>query len=795
MSLKVLIPSMFQRRVLLLGVLFVLSLSPLAAQLVRLTLAQGADLRLAAEARLTRSQETPTVRGRIVDRKGRVLAQDRPRFDLAVDYRVIDGTWATDQARRAAARAAGSAWGSLSRDQRQAMVDVYVPVYRVHLDRAWDRLAEVGGVSRAQLDRARDGVIAMVTRRQDAVTAARLEQERARVAASGRTPTARDERAMRRRAEAPILEKERAHVVIARVDDERGFRAIGVSEEQVELELPLADDRLSEARRLPVDIVPTVPGLSVRDSGERDYPNENVRVRIDRTTLPRPVASDEPLEIEVSGVACHILGTLRDTVFQSAAGDPASGTVDVLGDADRRREYLKARPEVAERARRGLGGDRGSYRDGDRIGAWGLEHTYENELRGLRGVRTTRVDTGEREFVPPEPGRDVRLTIDVDFQARVQALLDPRLGLARVQDWHKQESPTQPVGSDLAGAAVVLDVDTGDILALVSTPTYTREEWETQRERLAADLVGTPLVNRATGKYYTPGSIVKPLILVEAVARGKYDVSQAIACTGHLYERSPNAYRCWIYKRFQTTHSATLGHDPGAEEAIMVSCNIFFFTLGRRLGPEGVITAFRDFGVGSTFGLGVGGEAPGALGFDAAHPLLGIETGDATQMGIGQGPVTWTPLHAANAYATLARDGVWVQPRIVVGAARPEPRDLGLDPRAVRAAIEGLRASVGEHQGTGNHIATGNGEEPIFNVPGVRVWGKTGTAQAPRIFTRGEPRELLEEGDHSWFVVLAGRDRPRYAIAVVIDFGGSGGKVSGPIANQIIHALVAEGYL
>ncbi len=784
---------MFQRRVLLLAVLFVLGLTPLGVQVARLTLVQGADLRAAAESRLTRSQQTPTVRGRIVDRKGRVLAQDRPRFDLAVDFRVIDGSWAEDQARRAAARSAGTSWGGLSREAREALVDRHRPIYLAHLDAAWNRLAEVGGVSRAELDASRDRVISMVTSRQDAVSAARLAQEQER--AAGRTLSDRDERAMRRRAEAPIAERYRPHVVIARVDDERGFRAIALREEERDLEMPASDDRLGDARRVSTDTVPVVPGLEVRDSGERDYPNETVRVRVPRDAFPSPVRADSPLDLEVTGVACHILGTLRETVYQTMKGDPAAGTIDVVGDADRRREFLRANPALEAKAREGLGVDRGAYRDADRIGASGLEHAYEHQLRGLRGVRTTRVDSGERIFVPPEPGNDVRLTLDIDLQARVQALMDPRLGLARVQAWHKQESATKPIGADLSGAAVILDVDTGDILALVSTPTYTRREWMEERERLAADLVATPLINRATGKFYTPGSIVKPVILVEAVARGVYDPSQTIACTGHLYERQPNAYRCWIYKRFMTTHSATLGHDPGPEEATMVSCNIFFFTLGRRLGPEGVIAAYREFGVGRIFGLGVGGESPGAMGFRADTPLLGLGVGDATQMGIGQGPITWTPLHAAQAYATLAREGVWVHPRIVLGASRPEPADLGLDRRAVRAAMEGLRLSVADRRGTGRLITTERGEEPIFNASGVRVWGKTGTAQAPRVFSRDDPPELLEEGDHSWFVVLAGRDRPRYVISVVVDFGGSGGKVSGPIANQIIHALIAEGYL
>jgi penicillin-binding protein 2 len=116
-------------------------------------------------------------------------------------------------------------------------------------------------------------------------------------------------------------------------------------------------------------------------------------------------------------------------------------------------------------------------------------------------------------------------------------------------------------------------------------------------------------------------------------------------------------------------------------------------------------------------------------------------------------------------------------------------------------AMEGLRLAVNGEHATGRTLTFDGNQESIFNAEGVKVWGKTGTATAPSI-READPDgpgpakgEIIEEGDHSWFVVIAGRDRPRYVIAVVIDYGGSGGKVSGPIANQIIHALIAEGYL
>jgi cell division protein FtsI/penicillin-binding protein 2 len=171
-------------------------------------------------------------------------------------------------------------------------------------------------------------------------------------------------------------------------------------------------------------------------------------------------------------------------------------------------------------------------------------------------------------------------------------------------------------------------------------------------------------------------------------------------------------------------------------------------------------------------------------------------------MGIGQGPIAWTPLHAADAYATLARGGVRVRPTVVKrSAARADPPAAPVPSWAVDKAMEGLRLAVSDERGTGHHLTfEDGGRVPIFDVPGVSVWGKTGTASARRAVSEADGEGSgagVADMDHSWFVVLVGRvgDRPRYAVAVLMEYAGSGGKVSGPIVNQVIRALAAEGYL
>lgn len=813
MGLDAIIPSMYHRRLLLLAGASSLALVPLTLRLGELTIVRSTDLRAAAEERLVRVRQTPTTRGTITDRKGRILAQDRPSYDIAVHYGVITGQWAQQRAGRAARRSVGARWLELSPAERRELEEIYRAAYEQHLDRAWDELSIAAGVSRTRIDEERAAIIAEVTRRRDRYAERLVAREMEAIRAQGREPTIEEvEDSRRRAAKATISEQDAIHALLRGVSDEAGFACQALEDEEVPLDVAgTADAELASS-----DLVERIPGLRVLDAGEREYPYESVQVPLDRSTFPGPLrfapgeqpdeadgetageaAKRTPLNIRVDGLAMHVLGRLRERVHAE--------------DAAARTAALNADPALRAVAYEGAGVDRGSYRELDRVGDMGVESSQEPLLRGLRGVQVVRMDTGERRAVPARTGRDVRLTIDALLQARVQAVMSPEAGLAVVQPWHGQEGPTQQMGEALNSAAVVLDIDTGDILAMASMPSFTHRQAREEPESVFGDPTRLAYLNRAISKPYQPGSIVKPLILVGAVQRGNYNLSQRIECSGHLFEGRPNEFRCWIYKRFSTTHTAQFGHDLSSEEAIMASCNIFFFTLGRRLGLEGVTEVYREFGVGETFNLGLfdsrreNVEYPGELGSADGKPL-GL--GDAIQMGIGQGPVAWTPLHAADAYATLARPGgVRVAPRLIMGATGPtlaprrEPRDLGLDPSAQAAALEGLRLAVSDERGTGHHLSFDGVRENIFNAPGVTIWGKTGTATASPVYADPDgpdgpqQSQLIAEGDHSWFVVLVGRGRPQYAISVVVDFGGSGGKVSGPIANQIIHALIAEGYL
>jgi len=773
---------MFHRRLALLGLSLLIPATAMGLQLGRLTIAEGAALRAEAESRLVRRSWTPTVRGRILDRHGRVLAHDAPSYDIEVSFESISGAWAERMSGAYTRRRYAEEWPKLSPGERAALIARYRTVYEAHAERGWAVLAEQAGISVSELESRRARVSGRVSSMFRAVSDARRRQELEAAMARGRELTTQTHAEIERRATRPIQEQRASHALVHRVPDEVGFAFMRLAERQV-----ILSELAAEGVPASLITVPTVPGLTVSGAGDRRYPFETVTVEINRGTLPSPLRGEGFQSITVDGVLNHVLGWVA----------PTNRDEDVLS---RRAAALERDPALRARAQTGDGVDRGWYRSGDVAGRAGVEFATEHELRGLRGLRTVYLENNESSEVAPEPGRDVVLTIDAMLQARVQAIMSPELGLAVKQDWHSSENETIPDGTALAGAAVVLDIDTGEILAMVSTPTYTRAEFRDDPQGVLNDEVGRPMTNRAASVPYQPGSIVKPLLFAEAVTRGHARADERIECTGHFLPNRRDVMRCWIYRpRFGlATHTDRFGGPLDAAESLMVSCNIFYYTIGQRLGRAGIERAYRALGVGAPLGLGLGLEHPGRIG--PGGNASALEPSDPIFLGIGQGPIDWTPVHAAEAYATLARGGVRMKPRILNDGSFPEVEELRWDPRAVEIAIRGLHMAVHDRRGTGNHIVFAGRYENLFNAPGVTLWGKTGTAQAsPLVVTDPETNERRVElaGEHSWFVIVVGPEggSPRYAIAVVMEYAGSGGRVSGPIANQIVHALRAEGYL
>ncbi len=794
----------FRRRLLLLMAAFALAGVAMTAQVVRLGVGRAEESLAEAERRLYREQWIPTYRGRILDRQGRVLAQNRPSYEVAVEYGVLSGEWAHARARDHARRFYARAWGLLTEEQRGELVGRFEPIYRTHVEAMFERLARTMAVDPAVLEQRRREILERVDALATTISRRRFRQQVIEQAKLGRQFTPELLAQLEERASEGALAEERQPHVLGTAPDEVAFALTSLQEVQARISpdglAPAGpDDTLADD----AELVPLMPGLVVRRSEEREYPHDKVIVTLDRSALPGPLKSEEPLTLDVQGVAAHVLGWMGG---RALAEDVDRRRAQLEGD-----DRLKAWAEV--RGRDGQPRDRGRYLPGDAVGRAGVEWSHEAQLRGLRGLRIDRLDTGEQQEIAPEPGADVRLTLDIALQARVQAILDPRFGLAQVHPWQGRDLQ-MPVGTPLNGAAVVVEVDSGDVLALVSTPEFSREMVRERPEEIVKDEINQPLINRAIAAPYPPGSILKALILTGAMTYGNYREGERIACTGHLYPDRPKMLRCWIYREefLMSTHNARYGHDLDAVNALTVSCNIFFYTMGRRMGPRTIAQTLHQFGVGERWDLGIGAEFPGSFGM--LHEVDGravylndgsdLQEFDATLMGIGQGPVAWTPLHAASAYATLARMGVYIRPRVIDDGLAPEITETSFDRRGIELALKGLDGVVNDTSfGTAHGLTIEGKRERIFNAPGVHVWGKTGTATAPPLIPSDAPLDSegdpipARQGDHAWVTVLVGPegDRPRYAISVIMEYAGSGGRVSGPLANQIIHALIEEGYL
>lgn len=782
------IPSMYQRRLLLVMLVMGAAGTLPLWRAGTLTLARGAELREDAEKRLRTETWLETVRGRILDRKGRVLALDRPSFDIAVDYPVITGAWVEQTARERARRAAGYRWSQMSREQRDAATKEQMPLLEAHMERMWQSFCATAGISREELEKRKAEIKEQVEYLQVTVIerARKKEEERAKAAGQPADVKASD-------IKITLQEEIGSHVILRDVPDTVGFafeRLKGAA---------AGGDEGDAGKPLSV-----MPGLRVKDSRRRDYPFDLTDVPVDMSTFPSPLRSETTETVRVHGAGTHVIGWLRNKL---------------------QREDVERRPRL--RADGTI--DPGHYRPGDGVGQGGVEFAREDELRGLRGVQVKHLDTGAVDVTPSTPGKDIVLTMDIMLEARIAALFEPRLGLTVIQPWQKTKKPDGemavsaldlPMGTALNGAVVVIDVESGEVLSMVSAPSFTHEQLIRDPKSIPTDAYNMAYLNRAIDKPYPPGSIVKPLVLCGAVAAGKYSPDDRIACTGLFFPDKPSVYRCWIYKQFTSTHTDQLGHDLNGADGIRCSCNIFFYEMGRRLGVDGIRSVFAEFGVGNTaapfnmYGMQplASFEDPEARKAEAGRrvfvneqrgTLVSAEKGtipEAILMGIGQGPITWTPLHAASAYGDIARGGVRIDPRIYANA--PEVRnDLRIPSRAIAQALEGLHGSANAKFGTTYTITFETGIERIFNVPGVDVWAKSGTADTNPFKAsfdqpdgRGEGEEY--DGDHAWCVALAGvGGKPKYAIAVVVDYGGSGGKVAGPVANQVIWALVGEGYL
>jgi penicillin-binding protein 2 len=404
-----------------------------------------------------------------------------------------------------------------------------------------------------------------------------------------------------------------------------------------------------------------------------------------------------------------------------------------------------------------------NFYDPDMEGKAQVELYMNDYLRGKPGVRILQrnakgVIEGEVSVTEPEQGAHVFLTID----ARIQYIAEKAL---------------RNVGR---GAAVVVDPNTGDILAMASVPSFDpntfipaikAKDWTA----LTADDTN-PLLNRAISSY-APGSTYKVFISLAGLKAGKAAV---FPCGGGIS----------IGDTFMKCHSKSHG-SMGLEDAIKVSCNGYFYRLGIATGIDNIVAIGNLLGFGQKSGIPLSGESPGILPGPAylseVRPRERWSSGYTANTSIGQGEVLASPLQMAMLAATVANGGTVFYPRLIDRVVAQDGKVLLQEPARVRSNLisdGGLTAEQIERVRVGMHkvVEEGGGTGGRARIKDVQVAGKTGTAQN---WTMREGKSIKD--NHVWFISFAPFDKPKYAVAVFVQGAKSGGGVAAPIAAKILE--------
>ena len=398
------------------------------------------------------------------------------------------------------------------------------------------------------------------------------------------------------------------------------------------------------------------------------------------------------------------------------------------------------------------------YRQDERIGATGLEAAYEPELSGQRAGSLYLVGPdGQIQSLlaasEPVPGQSLYTTIDKTLQMRLQASL-----------------------GELRAAVVVMEVDTGRVLSMVSNPSFDPNAFDlTEIDRSVLESYFTdadqPLFNRATQGQYPLGSVFKIISMSAALETGLYRASSSFNCGYSLWVCDSVTLYDWTY-----SHGVGSSGELNLPEGLMRSCNPWFYRIGQNLFNEGMEDALSDFALGFGLGRQTGLEIPEAAG--NIPETVGTCVNSA-QMAIGQGEILVTPLQVASFVSALANGGTLYQPALVdriqsasgdtVYEFSPQAKgDLPVSEGTLQSVLDGLRMVIEEPRGTGYWAMQG------LEIP---VSGKTGTAQTPT------------GNSHAWFAGFSRQndpERPDIAVAVIIENGGEGSAMAAPVFRRAV---------
>jgi penicillin-binding protein 2 len=407
------------------------------------------------------------------------------------------------------------------------------------------------------------------------------------------------------------------------------------------------------------------------------------------------------------------------------------------------------------------------YNPGDYVGKSGLERSWEKDLHGVNGGRQIEVDAMGRLLRTvsersPTSGNSLLLTIDLAIQKQAEAAF-----------------------GDKAGAAVALEVNTGEVLAFVSNPSFdpalfagrlSPEQWNKYLNDPRH-----PLENKALKGQYPPGSTFKIITALAGLEEGLINENTTTVCTG-FHKLGNRRFHCWNRKGHGTVN---------LKKALRESCDVYFYQLGEQLGVDRIAHYAKKFGMGQPLGIGLDNEKAGLVPTSAWKlKRFGQKwlRGETLPVSIGQGYLLMTPIQLAAMTAAVANNGTVYRPHLVKKILSPDGVVLrefapeiiaraGLHPESYRLVNKGLFAVVNEPGGTG-------GASRLYEV---KVAGKTGTSQVVKLRER-RGAIPYQYRDHALFVAFAPFDKPEIAVAVVVEHGEHGGATAAPIAGRILRA-------
>lgn len=392
------------------------------------------------------------------------------------------------------------------------------------------------------------------------------------------------------------------------------------------------------------------------------------------------------------------------------------------------------------------------------IGQLGVEKLFDKSLRGTAGQRIIEVDAIGREIrllneTPPVKGTDLFLSIDIALQKAAEDAFEGK-----------------------TGALVALKSDTGEILGIVSSPSFdpnmfakgiSSSEWNAILNNKKV-----PMLNRAIQSQYPPGSTFKIITAISALEAGALDTSTKVNCRGGINYGKWH-FGCWR----KTGHGIVSLH-----RALVESCDVYFYEAGKRAGIDKIYDYATMLGLGEETGISIGRERKGLIPnsrWKLETKKTGWFLGETFINSIGQGYVSTTPIQMAVMMNAVSNGGNIYKPSILKGSKPVLIRKAAVRPETLETVKEALKGVVNELGGTGNAAKSSI----------VLIGGKTGTAQV--VGLRKDSKYLAENlRDHAWFVAFAPVDKPEIALSVFVEHGGHGGSVAAPIAKNAIEAYM-----